>query len=211
LAVKILPEAMVRLEVRLVNDAGRTIGFGDRWRTHRVRDGPGGPILGQRHVGITIACIDGVGRVLVAHRRHKIFDKVWTLSGDTHPYRVHGEAKVERLAQAAKRCAMDDLGVAITGWADAMVLAYSARDPRDPRYCENELLHVMVARYGGPLHMNPRNVYELRWAELGEVSDESKDDLDKEPIDRKYAPWVHAMFTQPAVRIGKVLLGQVRE
>jgi len=68
---------MARFEVRLVNETGRTIGFGDRWLTHRVREGPDGPILGQRHLGITIACVDDAGGILVAHRRHRIFDKVW--------------------------------------------------------------------------------------------------------------------------------------
>ena len=71
---------MAQREVRLVNEAGRPIGFGDRWHTHQVKEGPDGPILGQRHLGITIACVDGAGRILVAHRRHRIFDKVWMLA-----------------------------------------------------------------------------------------------------------------------------------
>ena len=189
---------MARFEVRLVNEAGWTIGYGDRWRTHRVREGPGGPILGQRHLGITIVCVDDAGRVLVAHRRHKIFDKVWTLSGDTHPYRAYGRFEVETLVQAAKRCAMDDLGVRIAGWTKALTLSYSARDTRNPRYCENELLHIMVAKYGGPLHMNSKNAYELRWIELADVSKDSSDDSKKDPIDRKYAPWVHSLFALPS-------------
>jgi len=198
---------MARLEVPLVDDSGRIIGYGDRWRTHRVKEGPGGPILGQRHVGITIACVDESGRILVAHRRHRIFDKVWTLSGDTHPYRVSEETNVESLGQAAKRCAMDDLGVVASGWTDALVFTYSARDPRDPRYCENELLHVMVARHRGPFHMDPRNAYEIKWAELAEIAKESMQDLKKEPIERKYAPWVHAMFALPVARVRRALAG----
>ena len=31
---------MRRLEIPLANDSGRTIGYGDRWLTHRVRNGP---------------------------------------------------------------------------------------------------------------------------------------------------------------------------
>jgi isopentenyldiphosphate isomerase len=201
---------MVRLEVRLVDGAGRGIGFGDRWLTHRVSDGPGGPLLGQRHVGITIACVNKAGMILVAHRRHRVFDKVWTLAGDTHPYRIHGKKFVEGLAQAARRCSLDDLGVAISGWSDALVLSYSARDPRDPRYCENELLHIMATRYDGPFKMNPKNVYELKWAELAEVSDASAEDLKKEPIERKYAPWVHALFARPAIEVREALLGHGR-
>ena len=145
--------------------------------------------------------------VLVAHRRHRIFDKVWTLAGDTHPYRTSGETAVESLTQAAKRCAMDDLGATITGWSDALALSYVARDPRDPRYCENELLHLMVTKYEGPLHLNPKNVYRLRWTELAEISEESAADLKKDPLERKYAPWVHALFAQQKSKVERALLG----
>ena len=188
-------------EVRLVNESGRTIGFGERWQTHKVRNGPDGPILGQKHVGITIACLDGAGRVLIAHRRHKIFDRVWTLSGDTHPYRASGSLEVETILRAAKRCAMDDLSARIQSWRRKLTLSYSARDSRDPRWCENELLHIMVAKYSGPLRMNPKNAYELRWMKLDDVYNEAAGDLEKEPIDRKYAPWVHALF---ALQTGQV-------
>lgn len=198
---------MARLEVQLVNELGKMVGFGDRWYTHRVRQGPDGPILGQKHIGISIACVSKTGKILVAHRRHKVFDKVWTLAGDTHPYRIPGSSSVESLAQAARRCSLDDLGVAIAGWSDALVLSYAARDPRDPRYCENELLHLMVARYEGPLHMNPKNVYQLRWVEPDEILVESAGDLVKQHIDRKYAPWVHALCRLPKSKIRTVLLG----
>ncbi len=197
---------MARLEVRLVNESGKTIGYGDRWQTHRVRKGPDGPILGQKHLGITIACVDDSGRILVAHRRHRIFDRVWTLSGDTHPYRMHGSLETENIYRAAWRCAMDDLGVTIKGWTRRLTVSYSARDPRDPRFCENELLHVMVAKYGGPLHMNEKNAYELRWAELTEISGDSMADMKREPINRKYAPWVHAVLALPLKRVEDALL-----
>lgn len=196
---------MPRLEVELVDDSGKIVGFGDRWWTHRVKEGPNGPILGRRHVGITIACIDEAGRILVAFRRHKIFNRVWTLSGDTHPYRVYGEQEIESLGQAARRCAMDDLGIETRGWTKRLTCTYSARDPRNPKYCENELLHVMVTTYQGPLDMNPKNVYELRWVELSEISNQSKADLRKEPIDRKYAPWIHAMFALKTSEVRKAL------
>ena len=192
---------MARLEVQLVDESGRRIGFGDRWRTHRVTQGPDGPILGRKHVGITIACVDDSGGVLIAHRKHRVFDKVWTLSGDTHPYRYQGEPRVETLSHAARRCAMDDLGVEIAGWAKKLTFAYAARDPRDPRYCENELLHIMVAKYGGPLRVNPKNAYQARWVELSEILKDSESDLKKEPLDRKYAPWVHPLVALPRGKI----------
>ncbi len=195
----------MRLEIPLVNDSGKKIGYGDRWLTHRVRNGPDGPMLGQKHVGITIACIDDDGRILVQHRRHKIFDQVWSFSGNTHPYRMYGSLAVETIYHAARRCAMDDLGVVIKGWKKTITVSYSARDPRDPRYCENEMLHILVAKYSRPLHMNEKNAYELRWTEPEEISKDSIADTKKEPIGRKYAPWVHAVFALPVKRVGEAL------
>lgn len=101
---------------------------------------------------------------------------------------------------------VDDSGRPIGGWSDSLVLSYAARDPRDPRYCENELLHVMVARYEGPFRMNPRNVYDIKWAEPSELLRLSNDDLGREPSDRKYAPWVHAMFSLSGNKAGKTLM-----
>ena len=169
---------MEKYRIPLLDESGRTIGYGDRWWTHRVRVGPDGPVLGQKHTGITIACLDDNGRILTQHRRHRIFDQVWSLSGDTHP-RKYETRRVESLSDAARRCAREDLGVVIKNWTQRLIVPYSARDSRDSRYCENELLYILVAEHGGPLRMNEENAYELRW----------------EPIDRKYAPWVSAVFS----------------
>lgn len=191
---------MQRYKIPLVDGSGRTIGYGDRWWTHRVRDGREGPVLGERHIGITIACLDDDERILVQQRRHRIFDKVWSLSGDTHPRRYDAR-KAENLSQAARRCAQEDLGIVVKSWREALSVSYSARDPRDPRYCENELLRVLAAKHGGPMKMNRNSAYELRWAEFAEISRDLQTDAKKKPIDRKYAPWVHAMFSLPHERV----------
>jgi len=102
---------------------------------------------------------------------------------------------VESLPEAARRCAREDLGVAIKNWTQRLSVPYSARDPRDSRYCENELLYILVAKHSGPLRMNEENAYELRWVELAEVSKDSRTDLKRTPIDRKYAPWVNTLFS----------------
>jgi len=83
----------------------------------------------------------------------------------------------------------------IKNWTQRLIVPYSARDSRDSRYCENELLYILVAEHGGPLRMNEENAYELRWVELAEISKDSRTDLKREPIDRKYAPWVSAVFS----------------
>ena len=185
---------MERYKIPLLNESGKTIGYGDRWWTHRVRDGPNGPVLGQRHVGITIACVDDRGRILTQQRRHKIFDKVWSLSGDTHP-RKYESRNVESFSEASKRCAQEDLGIVIKDWTQRLRVPYSARDPHNPRYCENELLYVLFAKHIGPLHMNEDNAYELNWVQLADILNDARTDLGEEPVDRKHAPWVHAIFS----------------
>src|SRR6266705_1355001 len=91
---------MEKYRIPLLDETGRTIGYGDRWWSHRVRVGPDGPILGQKHTGITIACLDDNGRILTQHRRHRIFDRVWSLSGDTHLGSTEtGEWKASRRLQ----------------------------------------------------------------------------------------------------------------
>jgi len=165
-----------------------------------VRNGSEGPTLGQKHIGITIACLDEDRRILVQRRRHRIFDKVWSLSGDTHP-RKYYDRKVESLSEAARRCAKEDLGVMVGNWVQTLSVSYSARDPCDPRYCENELLYLLVAKLAGPVQMNRENVYELRSVEIAEISRDIRADLRKKPFDRKYAPWVLALFSLPSRKI----------
>jgi len=43
--------------------------------------------------------------------------------------------------------------------------------------------------------MNDESAYELRWVEPAEISKDSRTDLKRDPIDRKYAPWVSAAFS----------------
>src|SRR5439155_3233508 len=179
---------MERYKIPLVDESGRTVGYGDRWWTHRVKDGREGPILGEKHVGITIACLDDDRRILVQHRRHRIFDKVWSLSGDTHP-RKYDSSKVESLSTAARRCAKEDLGVVIKNWRKKLTVSYSARDPRDPRYCENELLYVLAAKHHGPVNINRNSPSELHWAEFTEIARDAQTGSKEVSIDRKYAPW----------------------
>jgi len=132
---------MERYEIPLLDESGRTIGYGERWWAHRVRDGPDGPILGQKHAGITIACLDDSGRILIQRRRHRIFDKVWSLSGDTHP-RKYGSRRVESLSAAARRCAKEDLGVVIKNWTQRLSIPYSAqRSSRLKVLRERDIVH----------------------------------------------------------------------
>ena len=113
---------------------------------------------------------------------------------------------MESLSEAARRCAKEDLGVVTKNWRKILTVSYSARDPRDPRYCENELLSVLAAKHYGPVNMNGNSAYELQWVEFAEISKDLQSDSKKAPIDQKYAPWVHAMFSLPHEKIEEAFL-----
>ena len=91
-------------------------------------------------------------------------------------------------------------------WRKILTVSYSARDPRDPRYCENELLYILAAKHGGLMNRNRNSAYELRWAKFAEISRDSRTDSKKEPIDRKYAPWVYTIFSLPHERVEEAFL-----
>jgi hypothetical protein len=64
----------------------------------------------------------------------------------------------------------------------------------------------MVAKHTGPVYMSKKNAYELRWVKLAEVSEDSQRDLKNEPVSRKYAPWVHAVFSLPPRKVEEAFL-----
>ena len=62
-------------------------------------------------------------------------------------------------------------------------------------------MYILIAKYDGPLYMNKESAYELRWVEITEISKDSRTDLKRKPIDRKYAPWVSAVFSLSSKRV----------
>jgi len=71
-------------------------------------------------------------------------------------------------------------------------------------------LHVLAAKYSGPVNLNRNSAYELLWAEFAEISRDSTKDSKKRPIDRKYAPWVHAMFSLPRETVEEALFRDLK-
>jgi hypothetical protein len=43
--------------------------------------------------------------------------------------------------------------------------------------------------------MNEDNAYELKWVRFEDILEDSRADLQKKPVDRKFAPWVHSIFS----------------
>lgn len=166
--------------VVLVDDSDNPKGYGTKEKTHTVHDG----IPGYHHRGLTVLVYNEMGEVLLQHRKHRIFDSVWDLAGSTHPY--YREGRQETYEEAALRC----LSTEYSGLGgdrvvnSSVAVNYSAIDPRNPRYCENEFCRLVIASHRGAVTHNPENAYGHAWASFSRLSS----DLQSDP--GKYAPWV---------------------
>ena len=171
---------MVEDLVVLVDDKDNPLGYGTKEETHIVHEGK----LGYHHRGLTVLVHDGQGRVLLQHRKHQIFDTAWDLAGSTHPYLRSG--RQEGYEEAALRC----LKTEYSGFEDATVLKssvwvnYSAVDPRNGKYCENEFCRLVISVHNTNVSHNSENAYGHEWALFERLISDSR----KNP--NKYAPWV---------------------
>jgi isopentenyl-diphosphate delta-isomerase len=166
--------------VVLVDENDTPLGHGTKEETHTVHSG----VPGYHHRGLTILVLNPRGQILLQHRKHRIFDKVWDLAGSTHPYFRDG--RQETYEEAASRCLSTEYsGFKGTRVANSSIAVnYAAVDPRAPRYCENEFCRLIVARHGGEVSHSPENAYGHSWVSLQEL----RKDLAASPS--KYAPWV---------------------
>jgi isopentenyldiphosphate isomerase len=166
--------------VVLVDDNDVKLGYGGKEKCHTVHDG----LPGYHHRGLTVLVHNDRGELLLQHRKHRIFDKVWDLAGSTHPY--YRDGKQESYEDAARRC----LSTEYSGLEDASVVNssvfvnYAAVDPLDKRNCENEFCRLIVVSHEGAVTHNAENAYGLAWVPLSKLSS----DISRSP--GKYAPWV---------------------
>jgi isopentenyldiphosphate isomerase len=165
--------------VVLVDDNDNKLGYRGKEECHMVHEG----VPGYHHRGLTVLVYNAEGQVLLQHRKHRIFDKVWDLAGSTHPYFRDG--KQEGYEEAALRC----LRTEYSGFEDAAVakssvsVNYAAIDPRNKLYCENEFCRLVVSLHDGEIAHKSENAYAHRWVAFGELTE----DVRKNPA--KYAPW----------------------
>ena len=166
--------------VVLVDDNDIEIGYKSNAESHTVHNGA----LGYHHRGLTVMVYNSKGEVLLQHRKHRIFDKILDLSGSTHPYLRGG--RQETYEEAAERClrgeysGLEDVKVK----ASTIAVNYSAMDPLDSRYCENEFCKLVIALYDGEVRYNSEAAYGLSWILFSSLVA----DVDKNPT--SYAPWV---------------------
>lgn len=135
---------------------------------------------GKRHLAITVLLRNSRGQVLLQHRRHKIHNDIWDLTGSTH--HLHkGDGNDETSAEATYRCLRREYGIVqkiplkVVGGVN-----YFAKDGKN---CENEHDVILIGEYNGQLKPNKSVAYKYKWVEETDFFE----DINKNPA--KYAPW----------------------
>lgn len=155
----------------LVDEKDRILGYAPRKECHRGE--------GKRHRGFVILLYNKDKKILLQHRKHRLFDKLWDLAAASHPMQVEG--KNESYLQAAQRCLRDEWG--IVGARLNFLGAFNYQE-RYGEGCENEHCALIVGRWDEELSLDPKHAYGLRWLSLGELLRE----LEANPS--KFTPWL---------------------
>jgi len=133
--------------VVLVDGDDREIGQAKKFDAHRA---------GSRHRAISVCLIDSKGRMLLQRRAAAKYHSggLWTNACCTHPR--PGEA----VGPAAERRLREELGV---DCALGFLKRTHYRAAVGGDLTEDEIVHLFLAVYDGPVRPNPEEVSETRW------------------------------------------------
>jgi isopentenyl-diphosphate delta-isomerase len=143
----------------LVDDNNKIIGYAPRSECHTGK--------GKRHRAFVILLYNKDKKILLQHRKHKVFDKFWDLAGASHP--LHADGKDEGDIEAALRCLRVEWGIEKAELKKVGAFNYFKQDENR---CENEYCFLIAGEYNGELKMNPEVAYDFRWVGLEQVLSE---------------------------------------
>jgi len=140
----------------LVDDKDNFLGYAPRSVCHTGQ--------GKRHRAFVILVYNKYGQILLQHRRHHLFDKLWDLAAASHP--LHIDGRDEDYIEAAKRCLRDEWGIEEIELRKIDSFNYfKSYDNR----CENEHCALIVGEYDGKITVNPEAAYGFRWINLKQL------------------------------------------
>lgn|SRR3989338_4255279 len=155
----------------LVDETGRKKGHASRLECHTGK--------GKKHLAFVVFLKNDQGKFLIQKRRHELWDNFWDVSATSHPEHLNG--RDETLEEAAEKCLERELGVSAetenVGFFD-----YYAEHPGNK--CENEHCAVLVGMLEKEVTPNPSEVYEVKWALLGEIEKEINEN------GKEFTPWI---------------------
>lgn len=122
---------------------------------------------GKRHRAFVILLFNKDKKILLQHRKHKLFDKLWNLAAASHP--IHVDGRNESYIESASRCLRDEWGIENVELKKIGAFNYF-KEYGD--HCENEHCALIVGEYDGELDMNPEVAYGFRWVSLKQLLSE---------------------------------------
>ncbi len=143
----------------LVGDNDNILGYAPRNVCHTGK--------GKRHRAFVILIYNKDKKILLQHRKHKVFDKIWDLTAASHP--LHVDGKNETYIEAALRCLRDEWGIENVELKKIGSYNYFKQDEER---CENEHCALIIGEYNGELRMNPEVAYGSRWISFNELLSE---------------------------------------
>jgi len=162
----------------LVDDKNNMLGYAPRSVCHTGK--------GKRHRAFVILLYNKDKKILLQHRKHKVFDKFWDLAGASHPLHVDGKNQDD--IEAALRCLRDEWEIENVKLEKIGAFNYFKQDENR---CENEHCYLIIGEYDGELKMNPEVAYGFKWVSFKELLSE----IEKSP----------GMFTQWSKEAVKII------
>jgi geranylgeranyl diphosphate synthase, type I len=135
---------------------------------------------GKHHLAISVLLYNGKGQVLLQHRKHKIHNDIWDLTGSTHHLHKNN-GKDETSEEATYRCLKREYG--INSKVPLTIVGGINYFAADGKHCENEHDIILIGEYDGKIRPNKDVAYNHKWID-------EKDFLkDIKKFPKKYAPW----------------------
>lgn len=143
----------------VVDDKDKMLGYAPRSECHTGK--------GKRHRAFVILLFNKEGKILLQHRKHKLFDKLWDLTAASHPLHING--KDESYIEAAHRCLKNEWGIDKIELKNVGAFNYFKEHSE---HCENEHCALIVGEYNEKFVVNPEVAYGFRWVDFEQLLSE---------------------------------------
>jgi isopentenyl-diphosphate delta-isomerase len=165
LSIKFMEQTLI-----VVDDKDNILGYAPRNECHTGK--------GKRHRAFVVLLYGKDKKILLQHRKHKLFDKRWDLAGASHP--LHIDGKDENYIEAASRCLRNEWGIENVRLEKIGAFNYFKEDGKN---CENEYCALIIGKYDGELKANAETAYGFRMVSLEQLLSE----VEKRP--ETFTPW----------------------
>lgn len=166
-------------QIILVDENDNQIGLMEKMEAHKK---------GLLHRAFSVFIINGRGEMMIQKRAASKYHcgGLWTNTCCSHP------RNGEEVGAAASRRLREEMGFECP-LSELFVFQYRA--PFDNGLTENEIDHVFVGKYDGPVSLNPEEADDWKWISV----DELKSDIQKNP--NNYTVWFKIALEEAEKRV----------